>query len=469
MKKLFLIKIGAWVEAVTPVKFFILTAAVFGTLFILITPPFEAPDEPVHFFRAYQVSTLNLSVDKVGSTYGGELPASLQETISQTWDRPALAFHPDHKYPLSDTREAFSIKTTSKKHLSDFSTTAYYSPISYLPQALGIGAARLAKLPPIMMMYLGRLFNLAAWIVLFSLAIKLMPRRKWVVVFIALIPMALFQAASLSADVMAVGLMALLLALTLNLMAARAIISVKQTLLLILLLAGVALSKQIMFLFVPLILLLPRRIFTSRRNEYVNKAVLIAVPLVLFGLWSLHVHGIPQSNSVGGINPTGQEQFILHHPLRYLIALINVYFFSWGDGIVKSFFGNFGWVDTPLAEGIVVVGYMSLAALLLSSPGNFKTWLSARQKMFLAVLAVVYVLAVSTALYVYFTPVGFKIIVGLVGRYYLPVALLLIPVFYGNWLKLSRSAYKRIAVMSPLFLLACSAITIFVRYYINNV
>lgn len=462
-------KLSFLIQNLTPVKFFVVMAVLFGLVFAFITPPFEAPDEPVHFFRSYQVSTLNFSVDKVGTTYGGLMPASLQDTISATWDKSALAFHPNLKYPLGYTRDALSIKTTDHQHVYDFSTTAYYSPVSYIPQALGIGIARVLSLPPIIMMYFGRIFNLAAWILLFSLAINFLPRRKWALVFLALIPMALFQAASLSADVMATGLVALLMSMILRYISLNKQLSKLDLAWLVAVAVLLALSKQIMFLFVPLLLLLGKNLFASKRQAYLLKAVLIVVPLAFFAIWSLHVHGIPQSNSVGGIDPPAQEKFILHHPLRYILALINVYFFNWGDGIVKSFFGNFGWVDTPLSEFIVVAGYISMTVLLLAHTGQYKAWLNQKQKAYLSIIAAIYVLAVSTALYVYFTPVGFKIIVGLVGRYYLPAAIILIPVLHGRWMKVSPAAYRRLAIWSPVILLVSSSITIFIRYYINNV
>jgi uncharacterized membrane protein len=460
---------GGWLTSLTPVSFFILIAAIFGVIFILITPPFEAPDEPVHFFRAYQVSTLNLSVDKVGTVYGGVLPASLQQTVSETWDKSNLAFHPNYKYHLGYTKNALRIKNTGATHIYDFSTTAYYSPVSYAPQALGIGVGRLFKTSPIVMMYLGRLFNLTAWIAMFALAIKLMPRKKWVVVFIGLIPMALFQGASLSADVPAIGLLALTVAYVFMLCEWRRKMSKWNILILTTLLALVCLSKQIMFIFVALALLLPSKLFNGKKNEYLVKSLLITIPLLIAAIWDLHVYGIPQSNAVGGINPHAQESYILHNPLQYLNALNNVYFFNWGDGIVKSFFGNFGWADTPLSDGIVTVGYIALFLLVVANADSEKIWLSKGQRAFLAILAFVYILALSTALYVYFSPVGFKIVYGLVGRYYLPLAILLTPVFYGNWLKISSKAYRRIAIWAPTFLLICSTITILVRYYINNV
>jgi uncharacterized membrane protein len=147
----------------------------------------------------------------------------------------------------------------------------------------------------------------------------------------------------------------------------------------------------------------------------------------------------------------------------------NTYFLNWGDGIYRSFFGNFGWVDTPLSEGIVALGYVALFILLAASPAVVKPWLSRRSKLIIGVIALAYLAAVTAALYAYFTPVAFNIVVGLVGRYYYPLILILVPLFWGDWLRINRITYRRIAIWSPIFLLACSMITIFIRYYVHNV
>jgi uncharacterized membrane protein len=192
--------------------------------------------------------------------------------------------------------------------------------------------------------------------------------------------------------------------------------------------------------------------------------------LMLLTLWLFMVKGIDISSSaLNGQNTHRQESFIIHNPHSYINVLWNTSFFSWGDGITNSFIGNFGWQDTPLAAWIVVVGYIALGLVVVANYSTYKTWLNKTQRFLLLALTFVYWLAVSTALYVYYTPVGFKIIVGLQGRYFMPMALLLIPVFYGGWLRTTERAYKRIAVWTPLFLLFASFITIYVRYYVNNV
>jgi len=48
-----------------PEKVFLIVGILFGTLFLLITPPFQVPDEPNHFSRAFHVSELCLLAQKL--------------------------------------------------------------------------------------------------------------------------------------------------------------------------------------------------------------------------------------------------------------------------------------------------------------------------------------------------------------------------------------------------------------------
>jgi len=82
---------------------------------------------------------------------------------------------------------------------------------------------------------------------------------------------------------------------------------------------------------------------------------------------------------------------------------------------------------------------------------------------------VLYWLAVNTAVYVTYTPLRFKIVYGLQGRYFLPLVFLAVPLLKSQHLKLDAHVYKRLAVGLPVFLLLCSTLTIYIRYFIHNV
>lgn len=62
------------------------------------------------------------------------------------------------------------------------------------------------------MIIIGRLFNLAAYILLVWLAIKIARQGKWVYTVAGLFPMAIHQAASLSSDAVNIGLVFIVIA-----------------------------------------------------------------------------------------------------------------------------------------------------------------------------------------------------------------------------------------------------------------
>lgn len=455
-------------DEINPVKFFVIAATTFGLAFAVITPPFQTPDEPAHFYRAYQVSSLNFIPDKVGNHYGGLFPKAVQDAVTDTATNPIIKHSANIKYDIYKTKKAYLADTKTKNQTTEIYNLTSYSAVSYLPQAMGIGLGRTLNLPPVALMYIARLMNLLLWITLLALSIKLIPRKKWALAAIALLPMALFQAISLNVDVMAVGILTLTLSWALRLKNQNTKISTKIYILLLFLLSALALSKQIMFIFLPLILLLPNNLFGGR--VLFKKTGLIAVPvfiLVLSVLSSQHVK--IENDPLNSPNPALQASFMAHNPHSFINVLWNTYFFTWGDSITGSFIGNFGWQDTPLAGFLVIIGYMSLLFLMLTNYSNPKQWLKKHEKLFVLFIGSIYWLAVSAALYIYYSPVGYKIIVGLQGRYYLPLAILLVPLLHGNWLRTTRPVYMRVAILAPLFLLSASAITIYVRYYVNNV
>lgn len=58
-------------------KFFLLTALIFGILYVFILPPFQSVDEGMHFYRTYQISEGKFLAENVNGITGDELPVSL--------------------------------------------------------------------------------------------------------------------------------------------------------------------------------------------------------------------------------------------------------------------------------------------------------------------------------------------------------------------------------------------------------
>jgi len=464
----------AWVTRVVsglePVRFFVILAAVFGFAFLLITPPFQGADEVAHYLRAYQISEGHFVATKdAKGRVGGYLPSDVDKVINTT-DNPSVQFYPQLKYGEGLTKKALGIPRSNSYNFDQFAPSASYPPTAYPLSSFGIFVTRILRLPTMVSLYAARLGNLLTWIVLVGLAIYWLPGRKWALVAVGLLPMALFQASTLNGDVITIGTLTLLLAAILKLRNDRTKLSTGWMSLLLVVTALMVLSKDIMFLFLPLVLLLRKENFSSPRQAWLLKTAVIVVPLLLFGAWMHASHGVSSDFYDNGQNPSDQLHMILHKPLHYVRVLWNTWFFTWGDGITRALVGTFGWADTPLAESIVTVGYIGLFLLLVGSyEGSYSELLSRRSKQLLLVLAVLYFLAVSTALYMYYSPVGFNIVYGLQGRYFLPLPLLAVPLFRTKLIKIDKVLYQRLAVGLPVLLLLCSTITIYVRYFVHNV
>lgn len=457
---------------IRPEWFFVTVGIVFGMTFLLLTPPFQTPDEPVHFFRAYQVSEGNLLVDSLQGMNGGKLPTSLAETVEETTTAPVVSFHDEAKYDIHKTYKALSI-LPNDNHTKAYrlSATALYPPIVYIPQAFAIFVTRLLGWSPVLMVYAGRLANLVTWLLLAGLSIKILPRKKWVLVFVGLLPMSIFQAVSLSADVFTVGLTILFISYVLHLRESPQPVSRRKLVLLLLIGTLMAIAKPVMFVFLPLVFLLPDRVLGGKLSLY-KKLTIGLLPFLVFVVWYLIASpGSKTTSPANGSDAVAQLRFIMKSPQSLINVLWNTFFFTWGDSITGSVIGIFGWMDTPLAEWIIVVGYVTLAFIMFAIPNDQDTnWLTSRQKVIVALVMVAYWAAVSTALYMFYTPVGFKIVVGLQGRYFLPLLLpLALIVGDSQTVKTTPRAYRITALAAPVFLLICSAITIGFRYYVHNV
>ena len=132
-----------------------------------------APDEPAHFFRAYQVSEFGFYPEVKDDLLGGQLPVSLWKAVMDFGVEINKSF-----YSRVDswiiTKYFFIDLNPDERIFMMFPNTSLYSPFLMLPQAAGIFAGRIMHLPPLFILYLGRLFNLAFWIVVIFFSIKLM-------------------------------------------------------------------------------------------------------------------------------------------------------------------------------------------------------------------------------------------------------------------------------------------------------
>jgi uncharacterized membrane protein len=472
-----------------PEAVYISVSFFFGLVMMIITPPFQVPDEPVHLYRAWQISEFNLLKLK------DDMPKALAE-FGDTCRRMNFSTH--EKTSVKEIRSMASIKIDPGQRTFRESTN-YIIP--YLPQAIGIGIGRLLHLDLLWIFYLGRLMNLIASIILVIIAIRIIPVFKWLFTMAGLLPMTLYQFASLSYDAGTIGLSFILLALILRLAFYEGA-DIKRLLVWIFIISALlATSKPPYFLIALAFLIVPVAKIGSIRRYAISFSVLIIMSLMVSQMWApvrriadgisdvpgMKEHrtlffpvnnpfkklaGIHQSMlgfsrmvpalATGGawtghfsdvndettdgdettsqtvpvtttqnpVNAGDQVRFILANPLEYMGILAATLKTS-GNLYMVSLIGLFGWIDTQIPDLLAYINLIFLILLAMMLPVD-KIKLSLKQKLVLLSTFLVCFILIETALYLYCNPVGSNHIIAVQGRYFIAVVPLLFMIFYRN-------------------------------------
>jgi uncharacterized membrane protein len=193
---------------------FVAVACVFGVAFALTIPSLAGFDESVHFLRAWNVADgdvfaqTGVRAGETEPTLGTNVPEGLPQQMLGILRDGIL--HPDdarRTWSHVDDPEPGGIPT-----FVDFSAAAVYPPVPYVPSAIGIRIGRTLGASAWVLILLARLAELAAFIALLTLAIRRLPSRAWILTVVALMPVVLFQAATVSADAITNALALLVIA-----------------------------------------------------------------------------------------------------------------------------------------------------------------------------------------------------------------------------------------------------------------
>lgn len=172
---------------------------------VFIVPPLQVPDEGDHWFRAWALTDGQLTADPQGML---TLPGVFAHTadlytglISDTRVMPpSLEGQPG----FTGYEDLFN-GAGSSSTIRVASRVANYGPVGYLPQAAGIGLGRLLGGSPLACFYLARLANLFAAVALLFFAVRLAPFGKQLFVLLALLPITMFELASVSCDALTIS------------------------------------------------------------------------------------------------------------------------------------------------------------------------------------------------------------------------------------------------------------------------
>jgi uncharacterized membrane protein len=359
---------------------------VIGSLYALIVPPMQVPDEMMHFARAYSVSR-------------GVCVASPDIDMPQSFEQLNSLFphwlEKHRRISPADLRNALDIPLNDnlmagkalERSLSGFINQNAYHCTPYIPEAIVLSVGRLASISPLALMYLCRLTNLLFYSGLVFLALRLMPEFRVALLCVALIPMALHQAASVSADstVLAVSFLFTAYVFRLALSRESRPLGLREHAILTLLILFLVLSKTLICS-VFLLLLIPRGRFSSNRARWLTLTAYLALAIAATLGWQnvnapSNARLAQERELLFNVDTAANIRFLYQHPVEVALIFASCLEPQYLYEHLQQFVGRLGWLTIQLPDWLVLIYLALLLAAAMSQTrsrplsGQTRLWL----------------------------------------------------------------------------------------------
>jgi len=409
---------------------YLLLAIITGIFYMALIPVGLVPDEKSHFLRAYEIADFHLVSDKNEDGLGGRVyPKELKEVIADTTE-----------FTYQDVFKNRNTKTSNEKEFLIFSNTSLYSFVCYIPQSIGIFLAKTVHLAPLEIAYTGRIFNFACFLIIMYFSLKFIPCYKNTFMMIALLPITMQEAVSLSPDALTIATSFALISFVLYMKNKKKGQMNKKELIIMSILATILSMCKIVYLPLCLLLfLIPEERFKSKKDKYVKICLLAAFVILINVFWL----GLASSYLVEfqpGVNSKEQVKFILTNPFQYIQIIASTI-------IEKSDFYLFGFLGRSLEWFNLNLPYLFplitlvLLVLTIKKDKEKEILLEKKDKMITIFIFCATILLIFTSLYVQWTSAYNKVIEGVQGRYFIP-CFLLVPMLIASVDKIKKSKMK---------------------------
>ena len=417
-------------------RFFFVAGILMGMVAITSMPPHMSGwDEEVHFKRSYGYSNL-MRFNREYYVSPTIIFMSAIHIETWPWHYPNTMEDRRHlveKYNELDTDAYRGVARHYRRPWSNFGGPISFILLSpgYVSQAAFLAVGRILQLPFSMLYMFGRLGNLILYLTVGYFAIKRSVIGKKIMTALLLMPTPLFLATVYSYDATINAFIALGVACIL-----REIYGKEEKvsyLNLCIFVISIVIASMPKAIFAPLLLLgllVPKEKYTQMKHLTVVRAGVIGGTLILLATFVLPalvdtIFATAGSTEVadprgGDTNVARQMRHIFSQPISYGVGMLQIMYGT----IVEYSIG-------PSAMGKIGHGFLNsmsgapailLTAVCFTESGMVK--IKKQHKIMIALLLFVISSLIWTALYLAFTPVAHPYIVGVQGRYFIPLMLI---------------------------------------------
>ncbi len=426
----------------TAQRLFVVAALCAVVAFTFLTPPFQVPDEVGHFWRAESIAygTILPRMSPTGAI--AELPKDVAALVHVFWKDTGNV-----RITGDDFHRARWVRVEGENPVP-VRFPAGYTPIPYVPQIAAALIARATHAIPLVTFYLGRLFNALAYVGLLALAIRITPVLRWLFAAAALLPMALYLAASWSPDAMTIAVSFLFTAALL-----RGVKTWRDLTFVVITGAVVGLCKPAYFLIALLALVVPVARASWRVIILVVTAAAVAV-----AMWNAARAFVPARPGVR-IDAAAQIDCMRRDPAVFGDAIVHEVRLH-GYEYAEQGVGRLGLLDIGLPSLIVPAELL----LLLLCAWSAAAAIPARVRLIALLVVIGTIAGIALSSYLGWTAVCARQIDGVQGRYFLPIVPLIFAVVSAPLLK--REAIAAVAVLGVSAIANAAAfVAVIARYY----
>lgn len=432
---------GRYVKSSEPdgkaeVRIFTFILILLSAGYMVIFLPYISPDETSHYVSSYRIA--NFLLGRFCEAGNDRLVMRMEDFL--LYDKNQTLQTAEYFTKTIGELKAFAASGGSIAIDAPLTSNALFS---YLPQAIGIALGKLLHLSGAVTFFLGRTANIAFFVICASACMRRYSRYRLPMFVICTMPMTLHMAASYSYDTATFCFVFLFVFKVMDLLENDRLCIKKDLLELVILGALLGPSKLVYIPLLMLVVLLPSGKLAAARNDGMKKKLLIiAVGLVSTILFMLAVNLIGESGAIRNMvqesatenivawagEPGYTISWILKHPFSYLgiclntvITMADYYFFTMAGA-------RLGWlnIETPYVF-VVVIAFLFYLSIQTVSEKDEKGSLSVLAKCWISLLCIGSVMLTFLAMALDWTPLSYDHIMGVQGRYFLP---LLVPVIW---------------------------------------
>ena len=462
-------------------RFFVVAGLLMGLVAITSMPPHTSGwDEEIHFQRAYSLSNL---VRLQGEFYVSPTVILIAGIHIETWPWHYPNTMEDRRHLVEIYNELDTDEYRGNPEHYRRMGSGFVNPVSfvllapaYLAQAVGIATGRILQLPFSLVYTLGRVGNLLFYLAIGFFAIKRSIVGKKVMMALLLMPTPLFLATVYSYDAAVNAFIALGIACILReIYGKEKKISYFNVGLFVFSIVVASMPKAI---FAPLLLLgllIPKEKLPSVKHLRVMRLGIIGGTLILLATFILPAlidtlfataEGAQQiaDHRGGDTNVPRQIRHIFSQPFSYGLGMLQIMYGTIVEfSIGPSAMGQVGYGFTNSVSGAPAI---LLTAVTFTERGFIK--IKKGHKAFIGIILFAISALIWTALYLSFSPVGHPYIVGVQGRYFIPIVLVGLLLINGSAIEY-KSKEKTYNTILFAFITLITMTSFYATFVMNNV